>query len=66
MFLTRDEIVKLTGRTKYSCQLVVLRQRGIPHDEDGDGRPVILHSALHEHMMGRKAKSTGPDWSHVA
>ena len=66
MFLTQTEIQQLTGRKKRSCQLAVLREKKIPHTEDGDGKPVVLREALHEHMMGRKEKPTEPDWSHVA
>lgn len=46
MFLTPDEIVQLTRRTKFGAQKRELRELGIFFLERTDGSPVVLRSAL--------------------
>lgn len=70
MFLNNDEIQQLTGRKKRKSQIDVLRQRGIPFDIDGDGRPVVMECLLQRHMAGVSLSGSKPtiepDFSNVA
>lgn len=70
MFLTDDDIHRLTGKKRPSAQIEILRQRRIPFEVDAHGHPVIMERALLEHMLGYAAKpdspSTEPDFSNVA
>jgi len=70
MFLSDEEVESLTRRKRPRAQIEVLRQRRIPFELDGDGRPVVMECLLKEHIMGvdskAPTKTTEPDFSHVA
>lgn len=52
MFLSDEEVESLTRRKRPRAQIEVLRQRRIPFELDGDGRPVVMECLLKEHMDG--------------
>jgi hypothetical protein len=49
VFLSSDELVALTGRTKSSFQIEFLRKRGYPFEVNAKRQPVVLR----EHVMQR-------------
>lgn len=66
MFLTKEDLVHLTGRHQRSSQAQVLRAMGIEHRVRPDGHVVVLRSHV-EFLFGAEAnhRSTGepiPDW----
>ena len=66
MFLTRDEIVALTGRTRRDAQVQALRSMGIEHKIRPDGTPAVLRAHVEAVLGGDRytAKTTAiePDW----
>lgn len=54
MFLTTEEICRLTGRKKSKDQIAILAQKGYSFDADFKGRPIVLRSAVEE-RLGIKA-----------
>ena len=50
MFLSADELRKLTGRMKHSAQLCWLRTNGFVALQDADGRPLVLRAAVEARM----------------
>ena len=67
--LTPDELFAVTGKKTARAQLRVLREKRIPHHDDGDGKPVVIKELYFKMIMGEdapKTQTTEPDWSHVA
>ena len=46
MFLSKDELVQLTGRRRPKAQARALTRMGIPHRRRPDGSPVVLRIHL--------------------
>lgn len=44
MFLTRDQMITLTGRKRATAQIRVLKKNGIPYKTDVRGFPVVAVS----------------------
>ena len=71
MFLTDDEIVQLTKRTRRASQRMVLASMGIEHRPRPDGSLVVLRShvekLLDSALANAKMRSVRnePDWSKV-
>lgn len=67
MFLTREEIKSLTGRTRPSAQIRWLRGNGIETMQRADGMPLVLRAAIVAKMgvasNKRHRGSIEPNWS---
>ena len=63
LFLTEDQIKRLTGRKHKSRQIQWLRQEAIPFRVNASGHPVITRSAIegHQEQVMRQAKEE-PRW----
>ncbi len=62
MFLSREEIVDLTGLKKPALQLRWLRDRGWPVEEDSKGRPKLLAEVVRARMGGTVQHKTEPNF----
>lgn len=51
MFLTTDELAKLTGRKRRKDQLAVLRARGYKHTVNARGEIIVARAHI-EHRLG--------------
>ncbi|MGO9443925.1 MAG: DUF4224 domain-containing protein [Thiobacillaceae bacterium] len=66
MFLTRDDLCKLTGYKAQSRQRRWLQRNGIPHSVNAGGKPVVLVSVV-EKMHGiSQVQEKLIDWKQVA
>lgn len=67
MFLTRDELVALTGRTQSAAQIRVLRFMGIEHRARPDGSVAVLRGHVEKSLGGTsdevKLREYEPNWS---
>jgi hypothetical protein len=54
MFLTPDEVRKLTGKTRREAQARALEAMGVPFTQRPDGSPVVLRAVV-ESMLGGTA-----------
>ena len=71
LFLTRDEVADLTGRTRCDAQARALRGMGIAHRVRPNGTVAVLRSHVEELLSGAsragvKIKTTEPDWGKLA
>lgn len=66
MFLTQDEVQKLTGRVRYRAQLRWLAQQGFCAIPDADGKPLVLRAAVEDKMglppVVAANRKPGPNW----
>lgn len=67
MFLSRDELIALTGRTRSDAQVRVLRFMGIEHKVRPNGSVAVLRSHV-ERTLGAEriaitAKDHEPNWA---
>jgi hypothetical protein len=71
MFLTDDELVQLTRRTRRASQRQVLAAMGIEHRQRPDASLVVLRSHVEKLLDGALATAkisvtkNEPDWSKV-
>jgi hypothetical protein len=70
MFLTKEELVQLTGRKVNRSQVMVLRAMGIEHRVRPEGSVVVLRAHVEKQFGGgeesrKKEKPFEPDWSGV-
>lgn len=70
MFLTREEIIELTGRKRKDAQLAALRFMGIEHRVRPDGSIAILRAHVQQEFAGyhpeRGAeKRVEPNWAAI-
>lgn len=65
LFLTRNELIELTGYKRSGAQLRALRQMGIEHRIRPDGAILVLRSHIESLLGGHKptTASEEPDWS---
>lgn len=63
MFLTSDELARLTGRVRYSAQRKALDGLGIRYVRAATGEPLVRADALD----GRRAsaRNRGPRWERL-
>lgn len=68
MFLTPDEIYRITCRRQRAAQKRELRAKGYAFDEDAAGRPLVLRSTVEaRHAATRHQEgSKGPDSAALA
>ncbi|MGE7085640.1 DUF4224 domain-containing protein [Achromobacter xylosoxidans] len=57
--LSAKELVAVTGKSRKSAQIVVLRDLNVPFKIRPDGTPVVLRAAL-EAALGHAPKNQGP------
>ncbi|MBV7482478.1 DUF4224 domain-containing protein [Bordetella sp. BOR01] len=57
--LAPDELAEITGKTRKSSQIEVLRQLAIPFKIRPDGTPLVLRAAM-EAALGHATKNQGP------
>jgi hypothetical protein len=66
MFLTEDELVRLTGRHQTAAQIRQLEKRGYVYDLDADGRILVTKEHVLRKLDNRAAnddKIAVPDFS---
>lgn len=67
MFLTREELYELTGRSRPSAQIRWLRLNGFEVLQRADGQPLVLRVAIMNKMgitSGKRHRTTSePNWS---
>lgn len=52
MFLTREDIISLTGRKRLRCQTAWLIEHGYKFDVNSAGLPVVLRSVVERRLGG--------------
>ncbi len=57
LFLTRDELVELTGKKRKSAQIRALAEMGIPYRVRPDGTPAVLRCDI----LGESAVERVPE-----
>jgi len=63
MFLSRPDLIRLTGRTRYSAQRRALDTLGIHYTRAATGEPLVREADL----GGKAAASArGPKWDRMA
>ena len=63
MFLTPDDIVRLTGRSRFSAQRRALESLGIPYVRAATGEPLVRAEDLDPTQ--KRAKNRGPRWERL-
>jgi hypothetical protein len=68
MFLSREDVIELTGRKVRTAQVKELNRMGIVHKVRGDGSVAVLTSHVEKVLDGgtataKTARPTEPDWS---
>jgi hypothetical protein len=58
MFLSREELADLTGKTRRDAQLRVLRSMGLAFRLRPDGSPIVLRAYVEAMLGGSAAKIT--------
>ncbi len=67
LFLTREELVELTGRKRVSKQIEWLREHQFPHELTAAGRPVVLRAEVARRLSGETdTRQRSPRWDRVA
>lgn len=71
MFLTRDEVVELTGKKQRAAQVAVLNALGITHKIRPDGAVLVLRSHIEQVFAGLKPQAKqerewNPNWDAFA
>lgn len=61
-WLTPDEVIELTARTRWSAQCRALAAMGVPFRPNAVGRPLVERSAVCKESPRPKAKK-GPNWN---
>lgn len=63
MFLSADEIHRLTGKKRPSAQIRELRRRGYKIDVNGLGEPIVaIAEAIRKLVGGSAARQQEPKW----
>ena len=68
MFLTKDEIIGLTGCKQTHKQVKWLNQRAYKYDISAIGKPIVLKAHIEERLSGSEHKnkrSQEPDFSRL-
>lgn len=67
MFLTPEEIIRITGRRQRAGQKKVLTAKGYTFEEDGMGWPLVSrHAAEKRFGTARAEERQGPDTAALA
>jgi hypothetical protein len=63
MYLTRDEVERLTGKKRYSAQIRWLTDHGYKFDVNGLNMPVVAIAESNRKLVGGSvAKRQEPNW----
>jgi Domain of unknown function (DUF4224) len=63
VFLTTEEVCKLTGKKRPSAQIRELRRRGYKIDVNGLGEPIVaIAEATRKLVGGSAARQQEPKW----
>ena len=65
MFLTSEDISKLTGLTQSAAQARWLRSRGYKYEMNGLGRPVVAMAEVLRKLVGGRPRTEMPDFGAV-
>ncbi len=65
MFLSTDEVERLTGTNRKKSQIEYFKDRGIPVQFDKLGRPIPLRSFIVDLYHKRKAVSHEPNFDAI-
>lgn len=63
MFLTADEVVRLTGKKRWTAQRRALDGMGIAYRLSARGEPLVRQSALDE--QPQPGRNRGPRWDRL-
>ena len=55
-YLYADELAEVTGRTRWSTQLRIMREMGLPVEVRADGWPLVLRTRLEDALNPRAAR----------
>ncbi len=63
MFLTDDDLARLTGRRRKALQIAQLRAMGVPFFVNAAGRPIVARAAVEGHATGPATpEAVRPAW----
>lgn len=62
MFLSQHDIVRLTGRTRYSAQVRWLKEHGWKITVNALGQPIVAVAEANRHLVGGTARKETPNW----
>lgn len=63
IFLSKDDVIRLTSYTQIKKQRKELEKRGIPYDLNKDGEPLVLK----DHYVNKKSvEQLEPNWGSTA
>lgn len=63
MFLTPDELARLTGRVRFSAQCRALDELRIPYVRAATGEPLVRAAALDDRAA--PVRNRGPNWERL-
>lgn len=66
MFLSPEELRRLTGKKKKDAQIRALKRKGYRFGEDDDGHPLVLCADVERKISGKATSPeprSGPDFS---
>lgn len=63
MFLSEEDVERLTGRSRPSAQRRWLLEHGYPHEVNALGFPVVLRSVVEERLGVKTAKKAKPNFA---
>lgn len=63
MFLSQENIERLTGRSRASAQRRWLLEHGFPHEVNALGFPVVLCSVVEERLGAKAPKKAKPNFA---
>lgn len=66
MFLTRDELIELTGYRQAAAQIRWFVDHGWRHVVGADGRPRVMRAESERHLLGSKPRGKELNLSKVA
>jgi hypothetical protein len=65
MFLTKPELIRLTGYCQSRKQIAALDSKRIKHTTDAYGRPLVLRAAVEQMLQHNSGAPTGePDFTY--
>ncbi len=62
MFLTTEDLIRLTGKRQKSAQIDQLRKMGLPFFVNASGHPVVAESAVQGKKPDKPTKTWEPSW----
>lgn len=65
-YLSADELIELTGRTRRKAQLRALARQGIPAITNADGKPLVLRAARDSIMSPKRRRKPEPNWGAIS